>query len=249
MGIQAKNIARGPLVNGNHNPDFIAQINESKIGVEETTYYRQQRKGESYPRQLKESAWQDLRDIIENKRKNHVELNEIYGTVRFGKFLLPPSKEYDSFADELVKFAISKVEELSDDFKRYKAFDYEYTHLRKYVEYFELQKVVCYMFWDWRHRADSVGLQKDELCSVIQAKIDKYTDCQANENWLLVTSGTQISQQMGRLCVGIMNEWKDVFDLLDKSPFDKVYVYDYMRSRIVLYTKVGRWKKIETNNT
>jgi hypothetical protein len=249
MGIRDVNIRRGPLVNGNHKPDFIVQIDGRQIGIEETTYYRQPRPGESLPRQAKENAWDNrLKDVIEGTRKKYTELNEIHGVIRYRNFTLPPSKEYDLFANGLVKFAISKLEELGSDYVLYKTFDDEYGCLRKYVEYFELKKFSCYVPWDWKHNANHVGFQKDTLSNIIQAKMGKYIDCQVDENWLLITSGTQISQQIGHLCISSMNEWEDVLDLLKKSPFDKVYVYDYMDRRIIFWAKEGKWEEIDPNN-
>jgi len=45
MNIQPDSIERGPLIEGNHKPDFVVCIDGSRIGIEETTYYRKQRLG------------------------------------------------------------------------------------------------------------------------------------------------------------------------------------------------------------
>ena len=177
-------------------------------------------------------------------RQNHNELNEINGVMRFRDFVLPPSKEHVPFANELVEFAMSKRGDLSSDHKRYKTFYEKYPYLSKYLEYFELSQVGCYMSWNWSHNADYVGLQEEELYSIIRGKIDKHVQTQFYENWLLITSRTQMSQQMGRLSVGQMNKFSKILDLLNESPFDRIYIYDYSRSRVVLWTVSKGWEDV-----
>jgi len=182
--------------------------------------------------------------VIEKARQNYSELSEIHGGVKFRDFMLPPSKKYDSFANELFEFAMSKIGGLSSEYKCYRTFCEKYPHLNRYLEYLELRHVGCYMSWDWWHNADFVGLQEDELYGVIRGKIDKHVQSQFDENWLLITSGTQTSQQMGRLSVGQMNKFSKILDLLNKSPFDKIYIYDYSRSRVVLWTASKGWEDV-----
>ena len=79
---------------------------------------------------------------------------------------------------------------------------------------------------------------------MLVAQIDKHVQSQFDENWLLITSGTQTSQQMGRLSVGQMNKFSKILDLLNKSPFDKIYIYDYSRSRVVLWTASKGWEDV-----
>lgn len=246
MNTQADSIDRGPLVKGNHKPDFVVCIDGSQIGIEETTYYRRQRPNESQPRQAKENAWSVLQRVIEKARQNYSELSEIHGGVRFRDFMLPPSREYDSFANELFEFAMSKIGVLSSEHKRYRTFCEKYPHLNRYIEYLELKHVGYYMFWDWRHNADDMGLQEDELYSIIRHKIDKHVQNQFDENWLLITSGTQMSQQMGlgHLFAGQMNEFSEILHLLDESPFDRIYIYDYVQSRVVLWTVSKGWEDV-----
>ena len=147
MDIRGASIKPGPMVKGNSSPDFVIQVNGRKIGIEETTYHRKLRNDESAPRQTKESAWQKLKGLIEDIRKKHKKLNKIRGIIRFRNFTLPPPKERESFADELVKFAVNKSSELGSGYKCYKSFDDAYRHLRKYIEYFKLKKVNSYIFF------------------------------------------------------------------------------------------------------
>ena len=244
INIQAGSIVRGPLVDGNNKPDFVVCIDGSQIGIEETTYYRKQRADESQPRQAKESAWPDLQSVIEKARQKYSELSEIHGCMSFRGFMLPPSKEYDPFARELVEFAMSKIGDLSSVHKRYRTFCEKYPHLNSYLGYLELKQVRHYGFWQWRHNADNMELQEDKLYSIIQDKTGKHIQSRVDENWLLITSGTQMSQQMGHLSVGRMNEFSEILDLLDESPFDRIYIYDYVRSRVVVWTVREGWEDV-----
>lgn len=249
MGIEADSIGRGPILNGNAKPDFVVCIAGKQIGIEETTYYRKQRLDELQPRQANENAWLDLQMVIEKARRVHSELYEVHGVIRFRDFALPSSKEYGPFANDLVEFTMNMLCGFSSDRKRYKMFDEQYPLLNKYVEYLELQQVKCYMFWDWSHNAECVGLQEEELRGIIQAKIDKHVQSQVDENWLLITSGTRLSQQMGYLFVKKMNKYTSVCDLLNDCPFNKVYIYDYTRSKVFLWTLDGGWVAATTNES
>ena len=80
-GIRAADIHCGPNVDGNPKPDFIVSIEGKRVGIEETQYYRDTRPGESYPRQVKESAWRKLRDLIEKARQGCPELDEIHAVI------------------------------------------------------------------------------------------------------------------------------------------------------------------------
>jgi len=248
MGVEADSIDRGPTVNGNDKPDFVVCIAGKKIGIEETTYYREQRPDESHPRQAKENAWDNLKTVIEKARRDYSELNEVHGAISFKDFVLPPSREYEPFASELIEFTMDMLGGFGSDPKRYKTFDEKYLLLNKYVEYLKLQQVECYgMSWDWLHNADGVALQEAELRGVIQAKIGKHVQSHVDENWLLITSRTQLSQQMGYLFVEKMNKYKSVCDLLNDCPFDKVYIYDYTRRKVFLWTLDGGWVAATTN--
>ncbi len=244
MNIQAGSVNRGPLAGGNHKPDFVVCIDGSRIGIEETTYYRKKRRDESRPRQEKESAWLSLRSVIEKARRKYTNLSEIHGCVRFRHFMLPPSREYDPFARQLVEFAMSKIGDLSSERNRYRTFCEKYPYLNTYLEYLELKHVRCDMYWDWGHNADGMALQEDALHGIIRNKIRKHVQSQVDENWLLITSGTQTSQQMWGLSVSMMNEFSEILDLLYECPFDSIYIYDYVHSRVVLWTVSKGWEDV-----
>lgn len=242
MGIKADSIDRGPSENGNAKPDFVVCIDGNRVGIELTMYYREQESNESRPRQAKENAWLKLKKAIAKAKQCYSELNEVHGAIKFKDLVLPPSKEYGQFADELVDFTMNRRGELSFDHKCYKTFDEKYPLLNKYVEYLELKQFGCYLLsWDWKHEPGHVGLQKKELLGIIQAKIGKHVQSQVDEHWLLITSGIELSQQMGYLLVGKINKYESVCNLLNGGPFDKVYIYDDVRSRVVFWTLNQGW--------
>ena len=243
-GIGGAGIHCGPNVDGNPKPDFIVSIEGKRVGIEETQYYRDTRPDESYPRQMTESAWHELRDIIEKARQGCSELDEVHGVLEFRNLILPSPKEYKHFASELVKFTMSKIGELCSDGKRYTTFGEQHNLLSKYVKCLELKRPKCHMFWDWGHNADYIRLQEEELFNRVQAKIGKHVQSEVDENWLLITNGTQLSQQMGKLSVEGLNRYTRVCALLKSGPFDRVYIYDYAHSRIVLWTADVGWADV-----
>ncbi len=248
MGIEADSIDRGPTVNGNDKPDFVVCITGKKIGIEETRYFMKQRPDWQQPRQAIESAWDNLKTVIEERRRRYSELKEVHGAISFREFVLPPSREYGPFASELIEFSMDMLGGFGFDPKRYRTFDEKYLLLNEYVEYLKLQQVECYgMSWDWLHNAEFVGLQERELHGIIQTKIERHVPSPVDENWLLVTSAPETSQQMGYLFVGGLNKYKSVCDLLNDCPFDKVYIYDYTRSKVFLWTLDGGWVAATTN--
>ncbi len=248
MGIEADSINRGKTVNGNDKPDFVVCFAGKKIGIEETRYFMEQRPGWQQPRQATESAWDNLKAVIEERRRSYSQLNEVHGAISFRDFVLPPSREYGPFASELIEFTMDMLGGFGSDPKRYRTFDEKYLLLNKYVECLKLQQVECYgMSWDWLHNAEYVGLQEDELWKTIQAKSEKHVKGPVDESWLLITSGPETSQQMGYLFVEKMNKYKTVCDLLNDCPFEKVYIYDYTRSKVFLWTLDGGWVAATTN--
>lgn len=242
MGIKAESIQKGQEANGNPQPDFVACIAGKQIGIEETTHYREQRPDELQPRQAKEKAWHDLQRVIEDVRQNYSELSEVHGVIKFRNFTLPSLKEHRPFVNELVDFTMNKLDVITHDRKRFKTFNEKHSLLNKYVEYLELQRIKYYKFWDWTYNAEYVGLQKDTLRAIIQSKINQHINNgehikrQVDENWLLITTGTQLSQQVGHLFVERLNQYEEVNKLLNTGPFAKVYFYDYMNSRVILWT-------------
>ncbi len=232
-------IHRGPSLDGNSNPDFVVCIEGKQVGIEETTYYRQQRVDELRPRQATESAWDDLRKVIARTKHRHKELEEIHASISFRNFRLPPPREHEAFADELVGFAVQERHALENVFHRFTKFGGQYRLLNGYIEYAEIRQAGCkVLYWDWRHNAEHVGLKEDELLDIIKTKTVRHVRAEFDENWLLITSRTETSQQMGPLSAEKLNGFENVRHALANGPFDKVYIYDYTRRKVVCWSAV-----------
>ena len=86
-------------------------------------------------------------------------------------------------------------------------------------------------------------LLEEELFEIIRSKSEKVTNYEIsnlNEMWLLVVSGSQISQAMGIPHPDILNDFSDCNELINQSGFNKIYLYQYMRDRILEWS--GYWK-------
>ena len=117
--------------------------------------------------------------------------------------------------------------------------------MNKYLNKFKLENCGCFMTWQWRD-AGGIGLSEDELIEAIRSKVNtNYTSSDTDEVWLLIHTGTNLSQSVGPpiadLLLNELNRFKKCDELLHNSCFDTVFFYEYMRNFIFSWPG---WKNI-----
>lgn len=120
----------------------------------------------------------------------------------------------------------------------------EHHLLSHYVKTLTLERVGCYITWEWDHIAAAIGVSEVELITAITPKASKAVSYlekdEFDELWLLVVSEHRLSQTIPRISVEKLNSYETLNKELQKSGFAKVLLYQYMFD--VVYEWPG-WKK------
>lgn len=225
-------------------PDFTVKLRQTKLGIELTEFHSDLKGKKGLPRRAIEETWASLQRIIMEEVKEHKELEKTNGYLSFKELELPATSEYRQFVSELIKLSLEMIASACKEIKP----GTNYPLLNKYLAKFCLEKVGCYITWEWDHNFAWVGLTETELIDAIRTKIEKivnYKQKDLDELWLLIISGHRLSQDMGRLLEYKLNNYSQLNRLLKKSGYSKVYIYQYMLN--VIYQWPG-WSKIGTEN-
>lgn len=218
-------------------PDFVIRLKNRRIGVEVTEYHSSDKGEKGRPRRVIEEAWAELQQKIMGEVRKHSELKQTIGWLGFSKLGLPSKLEYQQFIDELIRLSHKMVRSGGEESKP----GPEYPMLNKYLRKFCLRKIGCYISWEWSHTAASIGLSEEELINAIKPKLVNYGDASFDELWLLVASGVRLSQTMPVHLSYLLPEFQELGNMLRKSDYDKVYIFQYQLS--VAYTWPG-WVKV-----
>ena len=217
------------------------------VSIELTSFHSNSTGGGNLPRRLIEEEWgKKLREIVTRKREDYPCLQEVHGVLTFKELLVPPSRQHDAFTDELLKFSEGKVGTLTEKRTYFTDFGSEFPLMQEYLGQLCLTKVGFYMFWDWGHNAAAVGVSELELQTTIAPKLEAPRPHSVDESWLLVYSGSNLSQSMGpQPEVGLLAGHKDLNRALASGPYDKVWVYQYVYNRAFLWQRANGWTEAE----
>jgi hypothetical protein len=229
---------------GANPPDFIITHAKKEIAVEITEFHSLATGSGGHPRRLVEEEWAKLQKLIEQGRKHYPDLNDISWLLFFKNLALPSRTEYQQFVRELLQFSQGSLESISDKGKDFNSFGTNFSILGNYLRKLHLQPVWCYITWEWNHSASSVGLNESEMKKTISRKLEIPRPNCASENWLLIVSGHQLSQSMGLPDVQKLNAFNEVNNMLKNGPYDKVFIFQYMYNRILLWEHSGNWEEV-----
>jgi hypothetical protein len=228
-------------------PDFLIKLDKD-IGLEMVAYHSAAKGKADRPRRLIEEEWRLFQDIIMTEVEKYGALTETYGHLAFRELEIPSRKEYDKFLKELIDASLKMVSAGTQHYHP----EENHPQLIKYLSSFSLEKVGCYITWDWNHNAALVGLTEDELIKTIRPKIEKamkYSGESIDENWLLVVDGPYLSQEMGRFLQHKLPDFTQVDKLLRESKFNAVYIFQYMFDVVHQWPgwkKYGKYRAINT---
>jgi len=197
-------------------PDFIVKLHQAKLGIEVTEFHSDLKGEKCWPRRAIEENWASLQRTIMEEVEEYKELEKTNGFLSFKKMELPAKSEYREFISELMKLSLEMVR---SDYKEIKP-GINYPLLNKYLRKFHLEKVGCYITWEWNHNIAWVGLTETELISAVKTKIEKivsYKQKHIDELWLLIISGHRLSQEMGGLLSYKLNNFNQLNSLLDRN--------------------------------
>ena len=230
-------------ISSGESPDFIVKLQQKKIGIELTDFHSGAKRRKGSLRRSGEDAWELVQTTIMEEVNKHNELNETSGLLFFKRMKLPSESERKKFAEELIKLAINMIK---SDCKEISP-GYEYPLLKGYLKKFHLEKAGCYITWEWNYNVSSVGVTETELINTTMQKIDKiskYKEKDCDEIWLIIISGHRLSQSMGTRLAYQLNTFNNFSDLLRKSGYHRVFVYQTMIGEIYKWPDWERIKKI-----
>lgn len=220
-------------------PDFIAQVNEQKIGIEITEFHTGPSEKTNILRSEVEAAWDKLQKQIMEEVKSYTELNHTVGILFFREVKLPTSREYKSFVSELIQLSLS-MRRLG---YREKEPPKAYPYLNTYLESFHLNEVNSNINWEWSHSVGTVGLIENELQNIVENKLKKekkYAE-KDYEPWLLIISGSKLSQAMGLLTTEQLNSFTVLNKRIQDSQVKRVFIYQIMHDRVFEWPE---WKQV-----
>lgn len=229
---------------GANPPDFILTQGKKRMAVEVTEFHSDATGPARHPRRLIEQEWAKLQQLIERERKRYPDLNNISGLLFFNKLAVPSRVECPQFVRELLDFSRNCLKSLTEKGGDFSSFGTNFPLLRKYLKRLHLAIVECYITWEWNHSASSVGLNESEIKKSISRKLEIPHPKGVSENWLLIVSGHQLSQSMGLPDVQKLNAFNEVNNMLKNGPYDKVFIFQYMFDRILLWEHSGNWKEV-----
>ena len=112
----------------------------------------------------------------------------------------------------------------------------EYPLLNRYLNRLYLDNCGAYITWDWNYDVGFVGLNELELKKAVFPELRKPRPGSLAEFWLLLVSGSRLSQGMGMPNVESLRSFSEVNAELPQGCFDKVYIFQYMYDRILRWT-------------
>ena len=223
-------------------PDFVIGFDGKKIGVEVTYFHSSAKGADGRPRRAVEEEWNRLQSQIMSEIDKLPEMNDIFGSLQFHALDVPTRRQHEQFVQELLSLsqcmiANGSLEKAPDE--------NNYPLLSRYIKKLTLERVGCYITWEWNHNAAFVGLDEEELIETITPKIvrtgnylkkDKF-----DELWLLIVSEHRLSQTIPLRLLDKLNSFGTLNNELQESNFAKVFLYQYQFD--IVYEWPG-WKKI-----
>lgn len=226
-------------------PDFILTLAGKHTSVEMTEFHSGARGDNGLPRRAVEEEWRKFQRLFESAREQYADLNHIMGLAFFKALEVPPRREQMPFAKELLEFGHQKLPYLTKDGSDFSQFGSSSPLLGKYLKRLRLWDAGCFTSWEWNHMAAGVGLTERELLDIILPKIKVGRPKETNENWLLMVSGHQLSQSIGLPHVDVLREYGELNKALTCGPYDRVYIFQYMFGRVLLWQLAQGWMEVK----
>jgi len=229
---------------GEEPPDFYMAYQSNKIAIEVTEYHSMRKGPGGHAWRAVGEEWRKIRDLFTKERERYPKLNDVHGFLYFRELEMPPATKHGQFVTELLEFGISQYETLTKERSSFNRFPSTYPLLKKYLKEIHLKKVNCDMTWD-RNSAASVGISEKELKKCVSKKLKNPRPQQIAENWLLIVSGTDMSQQIGLTHYEEFNDFTQLNDSLEKSSFDRVFFFQYMWQRVLCWLHNKQWEEVK----
>lgn len=239
MEIESESVERGE-----DPPDFYVVYASNRIAIEVTEYHSMRKGGSGRAWRAVEEEWRRIRDLFIEKRERYPKLNDVHGFLFFRELEMPPAKKHDQFVTELLDFGINQYGILTEERSSFNSFPSHYPLLNEYLKKIWLKKVNCYITWD-RASGTYVGISEKELEKCVSKKLKMTRPQEITENWLLIVSGTAMSQQIGLTPCKKFHDFATLNRLFETSNFDKVFFFQYMWERVLCWSPNIQWEEVK----
>jgi len=223
-------------------PDFSIGFDGKKIGVEVTYFHSSAEGADRRPRRAVEEEWDHLQSQIMSEVDKVTELKGIFGYLEFHALVVPMRRQHKQFVQELLILSLHMIATNSLETKPDKK---DYPLLSHYVEKLTLERVGCYITWEWDHTAAFVGLSEEELIDTVAPKAVRTGNYLKKDNydelWLMVVSEHRLSQAIPPRLLDKLNSFGTLNKELQEFGFARVFLYQYLFE--VIYEWPG-WKKV-----
>ena len=224
-------------------PDFVVILGGRRIAVEITEFHSGAKGTDNSPRRAVEEEWDRLRRLIEKERAGDAILKEIGTQVFFKGLRVPSRRERAQFVSALLAFVRKEAGSLTRNRTRFGEFGDDFPLLQAYLKCLDIYIAGCYISWEWNHNAAWVGLGENELCNILRPKLGKPRIDGVDEYWLLVVSGPHLSQSLGVPQIEEIRTWQQLNAHLGQGPYDRIYVFQYMVNRVLLWKPSVGWNE------
>jgi len=192
---------------------------------------------------------EDLNRLLEKLMKavrGHRGLCGVHGYLKFRDFRLPRPQERAIFVHDLVNLSVAQRPERGD--KRVLSLAEHSAAYPVSARYLTTLKLVNKGFdatWNHNLGVAFAGPSERDLPARVQEKVRKtknYKTEHVDELWLLIVSGELLSQASRTISPEELNGWEDVTTPLNESLYDKAFLFQYMRDRVLEFDRSsGCW--------
>jgi len=227
-------------IQNTESPDFIINLHKLEIGIEITVFHSDLKNKKAWTRRLVEEAWTSLQKKIMTEVERNNELRNMNGLLSFKNLEVPPNSDHNLFVNEIVQLSLEMIKTGCQKI----APGTNYPLLNKYLKNFCLEKVNCYITWEWNYNVSFIDLSETELINTVKPKTDRsksYFKRHIDELWLIVISGVRLSQTMPVDLAVKLDSFNKLDRLLWKSKYKNAFIYQY---QIGIIYKWPNWIKI-----
>jgi hypothetical protein len=235
MGWGAERIKR------HERPDLIVTLRGHRIGVEVTMFHSAATDADGRPRRAMEQDCERIMQQLMKEVRRQTPLRGIHGYLKFQDFRVPSHEERSNFVAELVKVALSERPPPGEEKRVF--LEEHATNCPTATRYIETLKLVNKGFHaTWGHNLGVAfaGPSERDLPDLVQKKVGEaksYKTEALDELWLLIVSGELLSQAARTISAEELNAWEEVTIPLNQSLYDKAFLFQYMRDRVLQFDR------------
>ena len=228
------------IVSSGERPDFVIACNGLSVGVEISEFHLAAPKRRGPNLREVEKTWLRLREEIDKTREGWPELDGVDVQIRRAGNSLPPAQAHKEFAKALVECVRTKLSFLPHE-GAITLKPIEYPILMRYIESLTIERCSFYSSWSIDLVFGWVGVDGDGLLMYMRQKLLQRYDFRSGDLWLFLIGQYAISRTMGWLAVSGLNKCRDLYDALEASQYQMVWLCDW---NIVRWARSQGWEEV-----